>query len=309
MKVASDRSGKAASVLCAGIGVQDIVLRVPTFPPPGGKIMADDFMIVTGGCALNAAIAVARLGGAAHYAGPLGDMTDPVSNQLMAELKHEGIGTDGVVRVSGAKAPVSGILIDASGERLIATYRDPRILSARVADPDRLVADIGVMLADNRFPDFVLPICQAARRSNLTTVLDADMPTVEDHPLFQVATHIVFSSECLRETTGLKDLAEGLQRMAKRTRSFLAVSNGPDDVIYIRDGALQRAKAFKVKVVDTLAAGDVLHAGFALALAEGRDELSAMRFGSAAAALKCMRFGGSQGAPQRAEVEQFLAQA
>jgi len=304
---ASSGSGKGASVLCAGIGVQDIVMRVPSFPPPGGKIMADDFMIVTGGCALNAAIAVARLGGAAHYAGPLGDPADPVSNQLMAELARESIGTAGVVRVSGAKAPVSAILVDSTGERLIATYRHSDISSAQIDNPDRLVADATVVLADNRFPDFVRPVCEAARRRNLVTVLDADMPTVEDDPLFAIATHVVFSSECLRETTGLRDLAEGLLRIAQRTRSFLAVSNGPEDVLYISGGALQRMKAFKVKVVDTLAAGDVFHAGFALALAEGRGELSAMRFGAAAAALKCMRFGGSQGAPQRAEVDQFLA--
>jgi sulfofructose kinase len=60
--------------------------------------------------------------------------------------------------------------------------------------------------------------------------------------------------------------------------------------------------------VDTLAAGDVFHAGIALALAEGRDEVAAMRFGAAAAGLKCTRFGGSMGAPTRAEVEAFLAE-
>ena len=51
----------------------------------------------------------------------------------------------------------------------------------------------------------------------------------------------------------------------------------------------------------------MFHAGIALALAEGRDEVAAMRFGAAAAALKCTRFGGSMGAPTRAEVEAFLA--
>ena len=72
------KSAKPPTVLCVGIAVQDIILRVPHFPPPGGKSMATDFRVVSGGCAVNAAIAVARLGGAAHYAGPLGDMTDAV---------------------------------------------------------------------------------------------------------------------------------------------------------------------------------------------------------------------------------------
>ena len=43
-------------------------------------------------------------------------------------------------------------------------------------------------------------------------------------------------------------------------------------------------------------------------LREGRDEVAAMRFGAAAAGLKCTRFGGSMGAPRRDEVEAFLAQ-
>jgi sugar/nucleoside kinase (ribokinase family) len=293
-------------VLCAGIAVQDIILRVPQFPPPGGKAMADDFLVVSGGCAVNAAIAIARLGGSALYAGPLGDENDAVSNQLMAELKREGIATSGVVRVAGATAPVSGIMIDSAGERMIATYRDRRMETARPADPDALVADADVLLADNRFADFVQPICEAARARGIPVVLDADRPTTENNPLFAIATHVVFSSECLRETTSCTDLAAGLARIAPLTKAFLAVSNGPGDVLYLRDGSVRRMPVFAVTAVDTLAAGDVFHAGFALALAEGRDELAAMRFGAAAAALKCTRFGGSMGAPTRAEVDAFL---
>jgi len=289
--------------------VQDILLRVPHFPPPGGKTMADDFLVVSGGCAVNAAIAVARLGGAAHYSGPLGGEDDSVSNQLMAAITRERIGTAGVVRVRGAKAPVSGILIDAAGERMIATYRDRSIEAARPANPDALVSNVDVLLADNRFPDFVQPICEAAHRRGIPVVLDADRPTEMNSPLFTISTHVVFSSECLRATTGVTDLSEGLRRMIPMTGAFLAVSNGPDDALYIKDGSVQRVPVFSVNAIDTLAAGDVFHAGFALALAEGRDELAASRFGAAAAALKCTRFGGSDGAPRRLEVEEFLAHA
>jgi sugar/nucleoside kinase (ribokinase family) len=300
-------SSRPPTVLCVGIAVQDIVFRVAQFPPPGGKCMTDQFRIISGGCAVNAAIAVARLGGQAHYAGPLGGEGDSVSNQLMDEMARERIATGGVVRVAGATAPVSGILIDGTGERMIATYRDKRIETARVADPDALVADISLLLADNRFPEFVRPICEAARRRGIPVVLDADRPTVEDDPLLAIPTHVIFSGECLRETTRLSDLGEGLARMAPRSRAFLAVSDGPGPVRYLRDGAVQSMPVFRIDAVDTLAAGDVFHAGIALALAEGRDEIAAMRFGAAAAAVKCTRFGGSMGAPTRAEVEAFMA--
>ena len=300
-------SSSAPTILCAGIAVQDIVFRVDQFPQPGGKRMTHDFVVVSGGCAVNAAIAIARLGGRAHYAGPLGDPSDNVSNQLMAEMAREGIGTAGVVRVAGATAPVSGIMVDAAGERMIVTHRDKRIEAAHLADPDRLVADVSLLLADNRFPEMVRPVCEAAQRRGIPIVLDADRPTVEDDPLFGIPTHVIFSGECLRATTGLDDLSAGLQRMAARTKAFLAVSDGPGAVRYLAGGAVRTMPVFKIEAVDTLAAGDVFHAGIALALAEGRDTVSAMRFGAAAAGLKCTRFGGSMGAPTREEVDAFLA--
>jgi sugar/nucleoside kinase (ribokinase family) len=131
-------------VLCVGIAVQDIVFRVAQFPPPGGKCMTNDFAVVAGGCAVNAAIAVARLGGRAAYAGPLGHPGDAISNQLIDQMTREGVGTIGVVRVPEATAPVSGIMVDGTGERMIATHRDKRIEAARITDPDRLVEGVSV---------------------------------------------------------------------------------------------------------------------------------------------------------------------
>src|SRR6476619_4068238 len=90
---ATVQSSSAPAILCAGIAVQDIVFRVGEFPPPGGKCMTHEFMVVLGGCAVNAAVAVARLGARARYAGPLGDANDSVSNQLMADMAKEGIDT------------------------------------------------------------------------------------------------------------------------------------------------------------------------------------------------------------------------
>ncbi len=299
-------SPDAPAVLCAGIAVQDIVFRVKDFPPPGGKAMTDQFVIVSGGCAVNAAIAVARLGGRAFYAGPLGGESDPISAMLLADLAREGVETSGVVRIAEASAPVSGIMVDGAGERMIATYRDRRIEAARPAAPDALVAGVDVLLADNRFPDFVRPICEAARRRGIPMVLDADRPTVEDDPLFPLATHVIFSSECLRGTTGEDDLDIALLHFVPRTKAFLAVSDGPGAVRYVADSAIRLMPVFSFDVVDTLAAGDVFHAGIALGLAEGRDAVDAMRFGAAAAGLKCTRFGGSAGAPSRGEVEGFL---
>jgi sulfofructose kinase len=298
-------------VLCAGIIVLDEVFRVDEFPKPDGKVQANGYFVVNGGCAANAAVAVARLGGRAALAGPMGGPPgqDDNGDRVLAALNREHIDCARCQRVPGLATALSAIFIDARGDRTIVTYRDERIAAVTPADPDALVADADIVLADNRYPAFVAPICAAARRRGVPLVLDGDRPTVEDDPLFATATHLIFSSECLRETTGVADLAEGLTRIAKRTAAFLAVSNGPDDIVYLERGEPQRLPVFKIHAVDTLAAGDAFHGGFVLALAEGKNEIEAMRFGSAVAGLKCSRLGGGAGMPTRAEVEAFLAEA
>ena len=75
----------------------------------------------------------------------------------------------------------------------------------------------------------------------------------------------------------------------------------------VEDGTIAHIPAFVVETVDTLGAGDVWHGAFALALAEGQGAREAIRFASAAAAIKCTRFGGRAGAPTRQEVDAFLA--
>lgn len=72
---------------------------------------------------------------------------------------------------------------------------------------------------------------------------------------------------------------------------------------------MENIPACKVEVVDTLAAGDVWHGAFALRLAEGAGEVDAINFANAAAALKCTRFGGGDGCPDRDATEAFLRRA
>src|SRR5262249_47089613 len=159
------------------------------------------------------------------------------------------------------------------------------------------------------FPDLAGPCCVAACEAGLTVGLDADGPTHVSEDLFQIATHVVFSSQCLRATTGREELAAALAAVADVTPSFLAVTHGPYDVLWREDATLRKSPVFSVKAIDTLGAGDVFHGAFALALAEGRGVAAALRFAAAAAGLKCTRLGGSMAAPYRAEVEALLNSA
>lgn len=281
-------------------------MRVENFPAPGMKVSSSDFIVTGGGCAANAAVAIARLGGRVAFAGPLGGADDPVSNRILADLAKEGIDCSGVARVKDGTASVSLILLDAEGEKTIATRRGVNLGKVMPADPDKLAADADAVLVDNRFPEFAMAVCRAAQARKIPIVVDLDQASTPDDPLLTLGTHVVSSAEALHGTTGLKDYGAGLQRLAEHVPGFLAITDGPNGVYWRDKGALRHMPAFKVKAIDSLGAGDAFHGGFTLALAEGRTIDDALRFASATAALKCTHFGGGAGAARRSEVEEFL---
>ncbi|MGC2823113.1 MAG: PfkB family carbohydrate kinase [Pseudolabrys sp.] len=303
-----ERTPQEPKILCAGIAVQDIVMRVQSFPAPGTKVSASKFIITGGGCAANAAVAIARLGGQAAFAGPLGGSGDAVSNRILSNLAEEGIDCSGVARVDGGTASVSLILLDATGEKTIATRRGVNLGEVLPNDPAKLLAYADAVLVDNRFPEFVTEVCRAAQARKIPIVIDLDQATRVDDPLLALGTHVVASAEALFGTTGLQDYKGALERLAEHLSGFVAITDGPKGVYWLEGGELRHLPAFKVRVIDSLGAGDAFHGGFTLSLAEGRALLDMLRFASATAALKCTKFGGASGVPTRAEVEAFLKQ-
>lgn len=305
-------AGGNLRVLCTGIAVLDEIFRVDEFPAPGAKVQASDYLAVGGGCAANAAVAINRLGGRAQFAGPLGGPAgcEPISDRILAGLSGEGVDCAGCVRVAGAASGVSAICVNARGERTIATFRDDRLDAVAPADAGALAAGVDAVLADNRFPNFAAPICRAALRRGIPVVLDADKPARPADALFATCSHVVFSAEALRATMATDDLAAALRRFGEATNAFIAVTNGPAPVLWRDDeDVIRELPVFTVAAVDTLAAGDIFHGAFTLALIEGCPTERALRFAAAAAAIKCTRFGGSPGAPLRNEVETLLGAA
>jgi sugar/nucleoside kinase (ribokinase family) len=269
-------------------------------------VHASEFIITGGGCAANAAVAIARLGGRAAFAGPLGGIDDEISNRIVADLTAEGIDCGGAVRVDGGTASASLILLDTTGEKTIATRRGVNLGKVLPADPAPLVGDADAVLIDNRLPEFVTAVCRAARQRKIPVVIDLDQATKPDDPLLALGTHVIASAEALRGTTGETGYGAGLNRLAKSLTSFLAVTDGPNGVYWLDGGALKHMPAFQVNAIDSLGAGDAFHGAFTLALAEGRALPDILRFASATAGLKCTKFGGASASPKRAAVVEFL---
>jgi sulfofructose kinase len=288
--------------------VRDMTFHVEDVPARGEKIQASQFETISGGNGPNAAVAIARLGGKVRLAGPTGDAAEAGTEFIYDQLRREGIDLQYIVHVEGAVTPISTILIDPAGERTGITYRDPRLWSVELPASEILLDGVDAILAESRCARFIAALCVDARARGIPVVVDADRVMPTDDPLLRTASHLIFSAEALRATAGADDLAEALARLAPMTSAFLGVTNGDQGAVWFdADGSARHTPAFQVKAVDTLGAGDVFHGAFTLAIAEGSALEPALRFAAAAAALKCSRFGGAFGAPQRHELHAFLA--
>jgi len=296
-------------ILCIGMPVRDLTFNTPSVPGRGSKENATGFDEICGGNALNAAIGIVRLGGRASICGPMGDAKETSSRFIFDQMAHEGIETNHLIHMPGLVTPISAVMIDPSGERTIVTFRDPELWKVRLPDTETLLDDCAAILTESRCAEFCTELCAEAQRRGIPEIVDVDRAMSLREGLLNASSHLVFSSEPLQETADVTDDAQALKKISKLTKSFLAGTRGARGTIWLDENqAIQETPAFPVHTVDTLGAGDVFHGAFALAITEGQELRQALRFASAAAALKCTRFGGAFAAPQRIEVEELLKQ-
>jgi sulfofructose kinase len=294
------------SILCLGMSALDAIYQVKAIPAQPTKILATGFTEGGGGMASNASVAVSRLGGRAHYWGRVGN--DELGTRILALLAADGVDVGTVRRVEGSVSPSAAILVADDGERLVCAYNDPKLDHDASWLPISRVREFAGVMVDVRWPAGAAAVLDAAHAAGVPSVLDGDIgPPEATLDLARRADRVAFSEPGLALLSGTAAPGEGLRRMAAAITAQVGVTLGPEGYLWLEDGQERRAAAPRITAVDTLAAGDVWHGAFTLALGEGRDVATAARFANVAAAIKCTRFGGRLGAPTRAEVETLLA--
>jgi sulfofructose kinase len=290
-------------ILTVGIAVLDDIYRIPMPLAPGEKHRASAITTTIGGTATNGAFAIARLGGRPRLLTRFGD--DDAAMPLRRMLEAHGIDTSLSPPIPGIKTSRSTIIIEPDGERTIVNIMDANLPEDTAFVPRDLPPGTDAVLGDVRWETAAKRMFEAARRVGKPAVLDGDRAP-RDIGLVEASTHAIFSAQGLRELTGMVDLQEALRSFARNRLNFVAVTDGAFGCYSHWQGRITHHPAFKVAQVDTLGAGDTWHGAFAFALCDGLSQDEAIRFASAAAAIKVTRIGGPLGAPTKPEVFAFL---
>lgn len=287
-------------VVCAGIVTVDMVFALESPLDLNLKNRAAESHMTVGGCALNAARAVAGLGGRASLAGVVGD--DLFGDWVRSELASSGVDTSCLHTRANHSTARSAVLVSEHGERTIVNHRSEALYGVGLDGID--LRGIGAVLADTRWPRGAADLIAAARKAGLPAVIDAEAPVSHAAEALRGASHVAFSEQGLADFAGGHDGA-ALARAAADLGGWVCVTRGPNPVLCHDGKTLTEVPAFAVSALDTLGAGDVWHGAFAFGLAEGLDETDAVLRANAVAALKTTRASGAA-LPTRQDVNTFM---
>ncbi|MGB0235264.1 MAG: PfkB family carbohydrate kinase [Candidatus Puniceispirillaceae bacterium] len=227
---------------------------------------------------------------------------DVTGHALIKEIEAEGVDCRPVRVVTGGRTATAAIIVDGQGERWVVVDYDPLTQSPPAPDTLPDLDCYQAVMADVRWPEASEYALKNLRGRGRLAVLDMD---VAERGILEKlaphASHIVASAIGAEILTGQSDITSAACLIARNYGCFVCVTNGGEGALWVAPDRLEphHVPSPKVEVRDTNGAGDVFHAAFTLALAEGQAEAYAVQFAHAAAALKCTVVGGRLGAPDR----------
>ena len=317
-------------ILCFGEALLD-------FHGEGSDVngFARAFVPFAGGAPANAAVAVARLGGAARFAGMLG--RDRFGDFLLTSLQQAGVGTDDVQRTDAANTALAFVSLDAHGERSFSFYRPPSadlLFRARHfrAEGFRALAIFHACsnsLTDVELAATTLEGMQRAHRAGALVSFDLNLrpalwPATRDPqqhvwPALHLADLVKLSAE---EFAWLAVDGEqaALDRLWLGRTRLLVVTDAARPLRWFHPDAEGELPGYAVTVVDSTAAGDAFVGGLLCRLAQGDggedmlDRLvgqlprlhAMLRYAAACGALCVTRQGSFSAMPDDTEVRAFM---
>lgn len=287
----------------------DLVVTLPEIPKIGETVNGGVFMTNPGGKGANQTVAAAKLGSDVCFVGCVGD--DDFAPALIKNLQEAGVDTAHLETLEGCASGVALIQVDSEGRNNIAVASGANFeISKEIIDKN-----LGVLRA-SELAVFQIEIpyevdryaLQKAHEAGCTVILNPS-PVRELTPDVFANTDIMIPNEHeLARITGMDcSTTESVRVAAKELQSrgvgTVIVTLGENGAMILDGENCELLPAFKVKPVDTTAAGDAFLGGFAHRYEKTRDLRESVNFGQRVAAFSVQRPGAQRSMPTMEELE------
>lgn len=292
----------------------DTTYHVTRFPQPGETISANDKSSAPGGKGANQAVAAVRSGAQVAFIGMVGE--DNEGKFMREALQEDGIDTKFLQNDPRHGTGSAIITLDANGQNDIMVYAGANfgMDESLLKGTDDLFKDCDFLIAQFETPQAVTEAAfKQAKAHGVTTILNP-APAKEILPELLAVTDVVIPNES--ESEVLTGIAVDSEAAMLETADYfkahgvnnLLITLGSRGVFYCTPHGHGMVPAFKVKAVDTTAAGDTFIGALASQLATDLSNVAdALVYAQRASSLTVQKMGAMPSIPTEAEVRAALA--
>jgi ribokinase len=300
-------------VTVMGSYVADMAFRTAKLPAWGETYMGKEFRLGPGGKGSNQAVAAARAGARVSFISKLG--RDALGDIARQTYREEGIDTRYLLETEAATGAAAIILDAKSGENAIIVVPGAcfGLTPEEVAEARDLIAESAVFLTQL---ELALPTVEfgleLAHSLGVTTILNPAPGCSLRESIYPNCDFLTPNESEAEVVTGipvrsLADAERAADALLARGVGTVVVTLGAQGAL-VKNAKLQEhvAAVDAGPVLETTGAGDAFNGGLAVALAEGREIIEAVRFGCAVAGISVTRPGTAPSMPHRGEVDRLL---
>lgn len=270
--------------------------------------------MAAGGKGANQAVAAARAGGDVAFVARVGN--DIFGEKAIEGFIRDGIEVKNVLREPRAASGIALIIVGADGENSIAVASgaNAHLSTEDIRRAEREISSSKILMMQLETPlETVRKAAEIAATNKVPVILNPAPARALNARLLRCISILTPNETETEILTGIKikktsDMARAAQYLLDKGVQAVLITLGSKGVFAASktEKTGQIIPAFKVKAVDTTAAGDVFNGALAAALAEGQPLLDAARFANAAAALSVTKLGAQPSAPFRKDIEKLL---
>lgn len=287
----------------------DYVYSVPHFVKKGETLSAKELNVYTGGKGLNQSIALARAGVETYQAGAIG--TDGMF--LLEQLKEAGVKTDLVKILDDVRTGNAIIQNDDEGDNCIVLFggANQAITKEQVDEVFKDFTNEDYLLIQNEINELSY-IIEKAKEEGMKIILNPSPMNekIMKLPLDQIDYFILNEIEAMQilemdkpEEIDGKYIASLLHERFKDATIVLTL--GSEGSVCISDDEYVEQSIYKVKAIDTTAAGDTYTGYFIAGILNGKTIKESMDIASKASAIAVTRQGAAPSIPVLEEVEEY----
>jgi ribokinase len=302
---------KKPKIVVIGSSNTDMVVKVPHIPAPGETILGTGFMTISGGKGANQAVAAARAGADVTFIACVSD--DSFGKQALENYRKDGIDTSCVKVQPGTHSGIALINVAEDGENSIsvAPGANSWLFPEDIYGFEDAFDGAKVVLVQLETPmETVEAAAEVAHAKGIPFILNpAPGATIPVSLLSKVTIITPNETEAAiltsRKNFSEKDIPYMAGEIFDKGGTTVLLTLGSKGVYLKTFDFEAMIPGYKVKAMDTTAAGDVFNGALAAALAGGMEMKEAVDFAQRAAAISVTRMGAQPSAPNFDEIQHY----